>query len=275
MSLFSDIFQGGYSDAANAQITGLNSAYTSAVPNINAGTGVLNTDYAAALAPFTALGTTASAGTTALANALGLGGAAGTQSALKTLEATPGYQFSLQQGEQAVDRGAAAKGMLTSGNTTAAEDQYAQGLAQQTYNSYVSQLEPYLGVAENAAAGTAGVDTGLGTAVNANDQTLGNLAYNTQAGIGNANASADLAEQNAVNSFISGAAGLGTKLLGYGAATGFGGLTTPNPVGGAILGGNPITFSGSTPTYATALLGPSNGAGTQGMSGWAPAAPGL
>jgi hypothetical protein len=145
MSLFSDIFQGGYSDAANAQITGLNSAYTSAVPNINAGTGVLNTDYAAALAPFTALGTTASAGTTALANALGLGGAAG----------------------------------------------------------------------------------------------------------------------------------LGTKLLGYGAATGFGGLTTPNPVGGAILGGNPITFSGSTPTYATALLGPSNGAGTQGMSGWAPAAPGL
>jgi hypothetical protein len=258
MSLFSDIFQGGYQDAANATSAGLTAGQQQAVPYINQGTGALQTNYAAALAPYTALGSTASAGTTALANALGLGGASGNASTLSTLENTPGYQFSLQQGEQAVDRGAAAKGMLTSGNTTAAEDQYAQGLAQQTYNSYVSQLQPYLGVAENAAAGTAGVDTGLGTAVNANDQSLANLAYNTQAGIGNANASADLAEQNAVNSFLSGATSLGTKLLGYGASTGFGGLTSPNPVGGAILGGNPITLQSPSVTATPSLPAPSS-----------------
>ena len=51
---------------------------------------------------------------------------------------TPGYQFALQQGEQAVQRSAAAQGDLLTGGTLKAEDQYAQGLASQTYQNAVT-----------------------------------------------------------------------------------------------------------------------------------------
>jgi hypothetical protein len=44
-------------------------------------------------------------------------------------EATPGYQFQLQQGNQAIQNSAAASGNLLSGGTSAALDQYSQRLA--------------------------------------------------------------------------------------------------------------------------------------------------
>src|ERR1022692_84566 len=40
-------------------------------------------------------------------------------------QATPGYQFQLQQGQQALQRSAAAKGGLLSGGTAKALDQYS------------------------------------------------------------------------------------------------------------------------------------------------------
>jgi hypothetical protein len=56
---------------------------------------------------------------------------------------TPGYQFELQQGTQALDNSAAAQGSLTSGATGAALEQYGQGLAstdyQQAYNNALTQ----------------------------------------------------------------------------------------------------------------------------------------
>lgn len=55
------------------------------------------------------------------------------------LDQTPGYQFSLTQGNQAIERSAAARGMLNSANTLASMDEYSQGLAQQYYNSYIQQ----------------------------------------------------------------------------------------------------------------------------------------
>lgn len=153
-----------------------------------------------------------------MANALGLNGASGNASALSTLENTPGYQFALQQGEQAVDRGAAAQGLGTSGNALNAEDQYAQGLASQTYNNYVSQLQPYLGVQENAASGISNANLTTGSNLSTLNSNQGTLAYNTQTGIGNAQAAADTAAQNAENSFINGAVNavgnIGGALLG-------------------------------------------------------------
>lgn len=57
---------------------------------------------------------------------------------------TPGYQFQLQQGEGAVDNGAAARGGLLSGNTLNAENQFGQGLADSTYNdTYNRALQTY------------------------------------------------------------------------------------------------------------------------------------
>lgn len=53
--------------------------------------------------------------------------------------ATPDYQFALQQGENAVQSGAAASGSLLTGGTLNAENQYAQGLANTNYNNIYNQ----------------------------------------------------------------------------------------------------------------------------------------
>lgn len=46
----------------------------------------------------------------------------------------PGYQFRLQQGQQAIDRSLGARGNLFSGNALKAAQEYGQGLADSTYN---------------------------------------------------------------------------------------------------------------------------------------------
>lgn len=57
---------------------------------------------------------------------------------------TPGYQFLLDQGTQALQNSAAAKGDLLSGNTMAGMTQYGQGLADTTYNeTYNRALQGY------------------------------------------------------------------------------------------------------------------------------------
>jgi hypothetical protein len=53
------------------------------------------------------------------------------------LENTPGYQFSLQQGLQAVQRSAAARGTLLTGGTLQRLQQVGSGLASQNYDDEV------------------------------------------------------------------------------------------------------------------------------------------
>ena len=52
----------------------------------------------------------------------------------------PSYQFSLQQGQQALDRSLAAKHQTASGNALTEITQYGQGLASQQYNNRLNQL---------------------------------------------------------------------------------------------------------------------------------------
>jgi hypothetical protein len=59
--------------------------------------------------------------------------------------ATPGYQFQLQQGEDAIQNSAAARGGLLSGGTLADLNNYAQGVAstnyQNTFNNALTQYQ--------------------------------------------------------------------------------------------------------------------------------------
>lgn len=160
---------------------------------------------------------------------LGLNGQPGSDAALKTLENTPGYKFQLEQGNNAINAQAAATGMNASGNQALALSKFNQGLAGTTYNNYVSQLQPYLGAAGNAAGGIAGVNTGLGNALAGQYDTLGQLGYQTQTGIGNANANADLSAYNASGNF-------------WNALGGLGGMRTS---GGGSVGGNAVSGIGS------------------------------
>lgn len=53
---------------------------------------------------------------------------------------TNAYRFRFNEGQQALERSAAAKGMLRSGNTLAALTNYGQGAASQEYGNEVSRL---------------------------------------------------------------------------------------------------------------------------------------
>ena len=212
MALFGDLFSGGYKDAANAASSGYTAGYNQATPLYGAGREAIGQNYTAALGALRPVTAGANAGAKAYAGALGIGG--DPAAIQRQLEATPGYQFTLGQGLQAIDRGAASRGLTTSGNTIAAEQKYGAGLADQTYQNYVQNLQPYLGQQTQAGALNAGVYTGLGNALNSSYGNQGNLAFNTQAGIGNAQAAGDIAGQNAENSFIGGVMNLGGKLLG-------------------------------------------------------------
>ena len=54
---------------------------------------------------------------------------------LQQAENTPGYQFALQQGQNALQASAAANGSLLTGGTLNALDSYSQGLADTNYNN--------------------------------------------------------------------------------------------------------------------------------------------
>lgn len=110
------------------------------------------------------------------------------------------------------DRRAAARGMLDSGNTIVDTTKNAVDYANQKYGSYVAGLAPFTNAPSQAAgvaSGIAGVDTGLGTALNSNFAANADVANKAALGIGNANASADLASLNAsgniMNALMSGA----------------------------------------------------------------------
>ena len=122
-------------------------------------------------------------------------------------------------GNAGVNAAAAAGGTLNSGNQALALQKTAQNNAAGNYNNYVSELDPYLNLANSSASGVSNVDTGLGSSLNQNQNTLAGLNYSGQVGIGNANASADLANQS-----------LGLGLLGGGISPLTGGL------GGGLLG---------------------------------------
>jgi Chaperone of endosialidase len=190
---FFDIFStDDQQKAAQDQIAGLNKGYSQLSDLFGQGRSALTSNYTAGLQPFLQNLGTAQGGTNQLASLLGFGpnGSAGIADTLKNL---PGYQFALDQGDQNILRNQAATGQLNSGGTNLDLQKFGQGLASQNYFNYANQLQPFLGAAGNAASGIGTLNAGLGNQLNANLMTQGNAAYGTQAGIGNANAQADLA----------------------------------------------------------------------------------
>jgi len=136
-------------------------------------------------APYTGLGQTA---ITPLEQLLGLtpGSTPGSQQA--ALANTPGYQFALQQGLQSTQAKANAMGMGLSGNTLAALDQYSTGLADQTYQQRVTNLQDVVGIGQAAAAGQAAnigqSAANIGNIQMAQGQTQAGLAMNEAAALG-------------------------------------------------------------------------------------------
>jgi hypothetical protein len=124
-------------------------------------------------------------------NALGLG-TGGNAGILAQLQATPGYQFTQQQGIDAIQNSASAQGGVVSGNRLKNLQTFGSGLASQTYNNYISQLLGLSTIGANAAAGGTTAAGNLGTAnaagtVGATNSLLtallGNSPSNSNAGL--------------------------------------------------------------------------------------------
>lgn len=73
----------------------------------------------------------------------------------KDLEKYPSYQFALQQGNEAIAKSNAGKGIYTSGQTLKDIGAYTQGLASSNVENYLTRLQGLSRVGQNAAAGTA------------------------------------------------------------------------------------------------------------------------
>lgn len=139
-------------------------------------------------------------GATAAVNAVtGTGGTAGTQAAQAAADPfasqrgqyqqqlqsmmTPGsnfqaqdpsYNFRLQQGEQAVNAGAASSGMLNSGNRLQALQSYGQNMASTEFQNQYARLSQLSG-ANSGSTGTAGqIGANANNTANSNNSALGN-----------------------------------------------------------------------------------------------------
>lgn len=138
---------------------------------------------------------------------------------LAQAQQTPGYQFQLQQGTQAIDANAAATGNLMSGTTGVAEQKYGQGLAQNAYQqTYQNALNSYMANTQTALAGS---QLGL--------SSTGQLASSNQA-----------AAQNMSNLALTGGEQQAQQLNNAAAATASGYLGSANALSnmaGGLAGG--------------------------------------
>lgn len=86
----------------------------------------------------------------AIAALLGVGGdPAAQQNAFNTFRNSTGYQFQLDQGNNAITSSAAARGLLNSGSALKAREKYGQGLASNYFSQYLNQLG---GLTQNSLA---------------------------------------------------------------------------------------------------------------------------
>ena len=175
----------------------------------------------ASLQPFTNAGTNA---LSTLQESLGLGGggynlsqANGVNSLTfqptqAQLAATPGYQFDLAQGEQAVANSNAAQGTGVSGAALKGAANYATGLANNTLTTQQGIFQQNLGNVLNPLSNLVG--TGENAAATTGQQGIQAVGAANQALIGGANATAagTVGSANAISSGLSGA---GSAPLNY------------------------------------------------------------
>ena len=149
-----------------------------------------------------------------LSRAYGIGGQAPD---LTAFTASPGYDFRYNEGLRAIDRGAAARGLLHSGAGVKAEQRFGEGLAASEFGDWWNRLAGVAGVGQQAVGGTA--------AAGANAANNISNAYTQQ---GNARASSYANTGSAINSGINNA--LSAYL--YQGGGGFGGGGGGNKGGG-------------------------------------------
>lgn len=106
---------------------------------------------------------------------------------------SPDYQFRLEEGNKALDRSAAGRGMLLSGAQMKDSQRFNQGLASTEYGNWYNRLVGQQGLGANVAGGMAGID-----------QNTARGVADTQIGGAGARASGYMADANIKNSLMTG-----------------------------------------------------------------------
>jgi len=117
----------------------------------------------------------------------------------------PGYQFRLQQGQEATNRMANMGGGMLSGNSLKGQEDYTQGLASTEFNNAFNRFQTGRTNIYNTLAGIAGLGQ---NANNTYATAAGNAATNvgnTIQGLGQAQASGIVGSANALGGGIAGA----------------------------------------------------------------------
>jgi hypothetical protein len=157
------------------------------------------------------------------------------------LAQTPGYQFTMQQGLQALLDSQSATGGVGGGNTLKAITQYGQGLASTTYQQQLqdymaqqqqqfSQLQTLAGSGQNAAANLGALSANVGQSVGSNIIGAGNASAAGTVGATNAatGAISNLSSNYLLSSLLGGGSGgipAGMYNMGGGMAGSIGGAT--------------------------------------------------
>jgi hypothetical protein len=178
----------------------------------------------------------------------------------------PGYNFDVQQGQQGLNRAAAAGGQLGSGASLKAAINYATGMASNEFNSAFNRSATSKQMTYNELAGLSGAGQTATNSVGSAAGALGTAGSSALAGYGNAAAAGSIGVGNAYAGAATSIGNMATSLgTGYfnsqnqsynpyspnnpnGFATGVG--VPPNPqlnyslptqYGGGFNGGMPVT----------------------------------
>lgn len=259
MGLF-DLFSNDDAEKAAAQRdAGLQQGYDALSTQYDAARGAVNTGANTATGYYQPLINSTGAGATAYGNASGANGAAGLKTAMSDFQNSGqygNYGFSLNQGLQALDRTHAAAGNLNSGNADTDTLNYATGLANNTYNSYVAGLNPYLGANSSAVSGAAGVATGQGNSLATLDAGQGVAANANYTGQGASDAAATMNNYNVGKNILGAGLAVGQLALGMpptalGSLGGAPGSSVSGTIGPTSYGG----ANGPTPVTGGSLFG--------------------
>ena len=208
---------------ANAGITqGLGELRTS----YGAGRDALTTNYGNAAGLWRGLSDTYKPGFDAYSDASGAGGVEGLKRATDTFKNSGQYGVygvGLNEGLSALARTHAAAGNLSSGNADTDAIKYASDQALKSWGAYQTGLQPYLAGYGTAVAGEAGVDTGLGTALDNSYRGEGTAANTAYTGIGKNDAGAELNNYQVGANQLNAILGIG-KMASNAYSGGFGNL---------------------------------------------------
>jgi len=176
-------------EAANtARVGGLNRGFDKAAGFLDQGLGDARTTYERAASPFAGFIESGNQANAAYGDAIGLNGPEGNDRAVEAFRAGPGYNFQVDQANEAIKRNAAATGMLGSGNTLIGISDRTRSMADTEYQGYLDNLFRGTGQGLQAASGQAGVLGQLAGAELGTGQNKANFGWQQETGIGQSQA---------------------------------------------------------------------------------------